>query len=92
MGWLEPVRRWPLRHTGLAFCPAVECRGQLARNAGGDGDLHAQQYADQDTNDKFELYGRKVKIEAFEGMIRPHGLIEMVRTGEVAIQRAKSES
>jgi acetolactate synthase small subunit len=25
-------------------------------------------------------------------MIRPHGLIEMVRTGEVAIARAKPES
>src|ERR671915_1544120 len=27
------------------------------------------------------------KIEAFERMIRPHGLIEMVRTGEIAIAR-----
>jgi acetolactate synthase small subunit len=25
-------------------------------------------------------------------MIRPHGLIEMVRTGEIAIARAKPES
>ena len=30
--------------------------------------------------------------EAFERMIRPHGLIEMVRTGEIAIARAKPES
>jgi acetolactate synthase I/III small subunit len=34
-----------------------------------------------------ELTGSKEKIEAFERMIRPHGLVEMVRTGEVAIAR-----
>jgi acetolactate synthase I/III small subunit len=39
-----------------------------------------------------EVTGSSEKLEAFEQMIRPHGLIEMVRTGEVAIQRAKSES
>jgi acetolactate synthase-1/3 small subunit len=39
-----------------------------------------------------EVTGSADKIEAFEQMIRPHGLIEMVRTGEVAIQRAKTES
>src|SRR4029077_5582493 len=27
------------------------------------------------------------KIEAFERMVRPHGLVEMVRTGEIAIAR-----
>ena len=39
-----------------------------------------------------EVTGSSDKIEAFERMIRPHGLIEMVRTGEVAIARAKPES
>ena len=39
-----------------------------------------------------ELTGSSDKVEAFERMIRPHGLIEMVRTGEVAIARAKSET
>ena len=34
-----------------------------------------------------ELTGSKEKVEAFERMIRPHGLVEMVRTGEVAIAR-----
>src|SRR5262249_8723940 len=38
-----------------------------------------------------EVTGSADKIEAFERMIRPHGLIEMVRTGEVAIQRAKPD-
>ena len=36
-----------------------------------------------------ELTGCADKIEAFERMIRPHGLIEMVRTGEVAIARSQ---
>ncbi|HEX2360096.1 MAG TPA: acetolactate synthase small subunit [Solirubrobacterales bacterium] len=39
-----------------------------------------------------ELTGSSDKLEAFERMIRPHGLIEMVRTGEVAIARTKSDS
>ena len=39
-----------------------------------------------------EVTGSADKIEAFERMIRPHGLIEMVRTGEVAIARAKPDN
>ena len=34
-----------------------------------------------------EVTGSADKVEAFERMIRPHGLVEMVRTGEVAIAR-----
>ena len=34
-----------------------------------------------------EVTGSADKNEAFERMIRPHGLIEMVRTGEIAIAR-----
>ncbi len=34
-----------------------------------------------------EITGSSDKIEAFERMIRPHGLVEMVRTGEIAIAR-----
>ena len=34
-----------------------------------------------------EVTGTTDKIEAFERMIRPHGLVEMVRTGEIAIAR-----
>jgi acetolactate synthase-1/3 small subunit len=36
-----------------------------------------------------EVTGSADKIEAFERMIRPHGLVEMVRTGEVAIARGR---
>ena len=39
-----------------------------------------------------EVTGSADKIEAFEQMIRPHGLIEMVRTGEIAIQRSKPDA
>ncbi|MEK6278428.1 MAG: acetolactate synthase small subunit [Actinomycetota bacterium] len=34
-----------------------------------------------------EVTGSADKIEAFERMIRPHGLVEMARTGEIAIAR-----
>ena len=37
-----------------------------------------------------EITGTDDKIEAFERMIRPFGLIEMVRTGEVAVARGRS--
>jgi acetolactate synthase-1/3 small subunit len=36
--------------------------------------------------------GSNEKIDAFERMIRPHGLIEMARTGEVAISRSRPDS
>ena len=39
-----------------------------------------------------EVTGTKDKIDAFEQMIRPFGLIEMARTGEIAIARGRSET
>jgi acetolactate synthase I/III small subunit len=39
-----------------------------------------------------EVTGSNEKIDAFERMIRPHGLIEMARTGEVAISRSRPDS
>jgi acetolactate synthase I/III small subunit len=39
-----------------------------------------------------EITGDAGKIDAFERMVRPHGLIEMARTGEVAIPRSKPEA
>src|ERR671922_961919 len=38
-----------------------------------------------------EVTGSADKVEAFERMIRPHGLVEMVRTGEIAIARSKPD-
>ena len=37
-----------------------------------------------------EVTGTTEKIEAFESMVRPFGLIEMMRTGEIAISRGRS--
>jgi acetolactate synthase-1/3 small subunit len=38
-----------------------------------------------------EVTGDQAKIDSFERMIRPHGLIEMARTGEVAIAKSRPE-
>jgi len=37
-----------------------------------------------------EITGTDEKIEAFEALIRPFGLIEMVRTGEIAVSRGRA--
>ena len=39
-----------------------------------------------------EVTGSWDKIEAFERMVRPFGLVEMARTGEIAISRGRSET
>jgi acetolactate synthase-1/3 small subunit len=39
-----------------------------------------------------EVTGTWEKIEAFERMVRPYGLVEMARTGEIAISRGRSET
>jgi acetolactate synthase-1/3 small subunit len=39
-----------------------------------------------------EITGTTDKIAAFEDMVRPFGLIEMMRTGEIAISRGRSET
>jgi acetolactate synthase I/III small subunit len=39
-----------------------------------------------------EITGTDEKIEAFEQLVRPFGLIEMVRTGEIAISRGRGET
>jgi acetolactate synthase-1/3 small subunit len=39
-----------------------------------------------------EITGTKDKIEAFERLVRPFGLVEMARTGEIAISRGRGET
>jgi acetolactate synthase I/III small subunit len=39
-----------------------------------------------------EVTGTFEKVEAFERMVRPFGLVEMIRTGEVAISRGRGET
>ena len=36
-----------------------------------------------------EITGTTGKIEAFEQLLRPHGLLEIVRTGRIAIERGE---
>src|SRR3954468_10673975 len=66
-----------------------------------DGDTRAQimQFADifrgkvidvSKRSITVEITGTDDKIEAFEQAVRPFGLIEMVRTGEIAISRGRS--
>ena len=38
-----------------------------------------------------EVTGTQDKIDSFERMVRPHGLIEMARTGEVAISKSRPD-
>jgi acetolactate synthase-1/3 small subunit len=39
-----------------------------------------------------EVTGTSEKIEAFERMVRPFGLVEMMRTGAIAISRGRGET
>jgi acetolactate synthase I/III small subunit len=39
-----------------------------------------------------EVTGTYEKVEAFERLLRPFGLIEMARTGEIAISRGRGET
>ncbi len=39
-----------------------------------------------------EVTGTQEKIDAFERLVRPFGLVEMARTGEIAIARGRSET
>jgi len=39
-----------------------------------------------------EVTGEREKIDAYELVIRPYGLIEMMRTGEIAMARGRAET
>ena len=39
-----------------------------------------------------EVTGSQDKVDSFERMVRPHGLIEMARTGEIAISKSRPEA
>jgi acetolactate synthase-1/3 small subunit len=39
-----------------------------------------------------EITGSVAKIEALEKQLRPFGLVEMMRTGEIAIARGRGET
>ena len=39
-----------------------------------------------------EVVGTSDKVAAFEKLVRPFGLVEMVQTGEIAISRGRAET
>jgi acetolactate synthase-1/3 small subunit len=39
-----------------------------------------------------EVTGSQEKVDSFERMVRPHGLVEVARTGEVAITRSRPDA
>jgi len=39
-----------------------------------------------------EVTGTQAKVDAFERLVRPFGLVEMARTGEIAIGRGRNET
>jgi acetolactate synthase-1/3 small subunit len=39
-----------------------------------------------------EITGTQAKVDAFERLVRPFGLVEMARTGEIAISRGRAET
>lgn len=39
-----------------------------------------------------EVTGTNDKIESFEALLRPFGMVEMMRTGEIAISRGRAET
>jgi acetolactate synthase-1/3 small subunit len=87
-----------IRDLEPAECVARELA--LFKISSQDGDARAQimQYTDifrgnvVDVSRRavtVEITGTDDKIEAFEDMVRPFGLIEMVRTGEIAVSRGR---
>ena len=68
---------------------SVESRGEIVQFA----DIFRGKIVDVSRRSlTIEVTGSNEKIDAFERMIRPHGLIEMARTGEVAIIRSRPDS
>jgi acetolactate synthase-1/3 small subunit len=70
-------------------CTDGEARAQVMQYA----DIFRGQVVDVSRRSvTVELTGTDDKIEAFEEMVRPFGLIEMVRTGEIAVARGRSST
>jgi acetolactate synthase I/III small subunit len=68
---------------------AVENRGEIMQFA----EIFRGQVIDVSRRTlTIEITGTAEKIEAFERMVRPHGLVEMARTGEVAISRSRPDA
>ena len=67
---------------------AVENRGEIMQFA----EIYEGKIVDVSRRSlTIEITGAQDKIDSFERMVRPHGLIEMARTGEVAITKSRPE-
>jgi acetolactate synthase-1/3 small subunit len=67
---------------------AIESRAEIMQFA----DIYEAKIVDVSRRSlTVEVTGSQDKIDSFERMVRPHGLIEMARTGEVAITKSRPE-
>src|ERR671936_614723 len=87
-----------IRDLEPAECVARELALFKVSSQDGDGRAQIMQYTDIFRGNVVDVSRRSVtveitgtddKIEAFEEMVRPFGLIEMVRTGEIAVSRGR---
>ena len=85
---MEPDRRSPARWR----CSGSTPRSRAAPRSCSSPRSSAAKIVDVSRRTlTIEVTGTQDKIDAFERMVRPHGLIEMARTGEVAIARSRPE-
>ena len=85
---MEPDGRSPARWRCSGSTPSVENRAEIMQFA----EIFDAKIVDVSRRSlTIEVTGSQEKIDSFERMIRPHGLIEMARTGEVAITKSRPE-
>ena len=74
---------------------AVQDLRRRGRSRRGDADLRDLPGQDRRRDEAVgvvEVTGTQDKVDAFERLVRPFGLIEMARTGEIAIARGRGET
>src|ERR687896_264946 len=81
---IDTLAEGPIAHEMALFrvSAAVESRAEIMQFA----EIFGAKIVDVSRRTlTIEVTGTQEKVNSFERMIRPHGLIEMARTGEVAI-------
>ena len=73
---------WPLSHALRAAAP--EARAELVALGERPGVRVAEAAPDAIT---FEIVGRPGDVAAFEALVRPHGVLELARTGRIGLRR-----
>ena len=86
---LEPVETVARELAIFKISADAESRGQIMQFT----DIFRGKVVDVDKRSiTVEVTGTDDKIEAFERLVRPFGLVEMIRTGEIAISRGRGET